>query len=287
MDPVFTDKTVMDSRQLGAKESPLSSGWLKAEREGQGPLDQIILGIAHELNNPNAFVRVNATNLKKMFWLLRPCLDEFERNHPDETLGPYSVSEFRGRFNQHLESILEASVRIIGIADKLKQCTSENLSRSSLVSFAEIAGDMVRAHEFLFCDCAEVDFHVEGERPCLVLGHRLQLEQAVSILINNAVDAIREKYLEEGTAKGHLLLSLEEEDEQVVLRVADNGTGMDRATLDKAFVPYFTTKPQGQADGLGLPLCSSIVGRHGGRIHIESEEGKGTEATITLPRQEG
>jgi signal transduction histidine kinase len=267
--------------------SPPSSGGLKAEREGQDSLDQIILGIAHELNNPNAFVRINATNLKKMFWLLRPCLDAYEKNHPDEKIGPYSPAEFRGRFNQHLESILEASVRIIGIADKLKQCTSENLSRSSTVSLTEIVGDMIRAHEFLFGDCAELDFHVEGAKPCPVLGHRLQLEQAVSILITNAIDAIRERHREDDRPAGHLLLSLEEEGDQVVLRVADNGTGMDHDTLEKAFVPYFTTKPQGLGDGLGLPLCSSIVDRHGGRISIESQEGKGTEVTIKLPKQEG
>ena len=266
---------------------PSSRGGLKAEKQSQGRLDQILLGIAHELNNPNAFVRVNATNLKKMFWLLRPCLDEYERNHPDAQVGPFSLAEFRARFNQHLESILEASVRIIGIADKLKQCTSETLARRSTVSLSETVADVMRAHEFLLGNCAEVDFHVEGGKPCCVPGYRLELEQAISILITNAFDAIRERYQDEERDKGHLLLCLEEEGDQVVLRVADNGTGMDRDTMEKVFVPYFTTKPQGQGDGLGLPLCSSIVSRHGGRIEIESEEGKGTEVTIKLPKQEG
>jgi signal transduction histidine kinase len=277
----------MDANRVSTNGPPRSRGGLEAEKQAQDRLDQIILGIAHELNNPNAFVRVNATNLKKMFWLLRPCLDEYERNHPDALVGPFPLAEFRARFNQHLEGILEASVRIIGIADKLKRCTSETLARRSTVSLAETVADMIRAHDFLLGNCAEVDFHVEGDRPCRVLGYRLELEQAVSILITNAIDAIRDRYQEEEGDKGHLLLSLEEEGDQVVLRVADNGTGMDRDTMDKVFIPYFTTKPQGQGDGLGLPLCSSIVGRHGGRIDIESEEGKGTEVTIKLPKQEG
>lgn len=277
----------MSTVHLHRQGPPPPGTGLKAEKEAQDRLDQIILGIAHELNNPNAFVRVNATNLKKMFWLLRPCLDEYEKNHPGVRMGPFPLAEFRARFNQHLEGILEASVRIIGIADKLKQCTSETLARRSTVSLSETVAEVMRAHEFLLGNCAEVDFHVEGEKPCRVLGHRLELEQAFSILITNAVDAIRERYQGEEENQGHLVLSLEEEGDQVVLRVADNGIGMDRHTMDKVFVPYFTTKPQGQGDGLGLPLCSSIVGRHGGRIEMESEEGKGTEVTVKLPKQEG
>jgi len=78
---------------------------LVAETENQAVLDQIILGIAHELNNPNAFVRLCAMNLKKMCALMAPCLDEYEQNHPDEKLGPYTPNELKARIVHQCESV--------------------------------------------------------------------------------------------------------------------------------------------------------------------------------------
>jgi len=78
------------------------SNTLTTEKTGQGVLDQIILGVARELNNPNAFVRMNVTNLKKMFWLLKPVFDEYEQKNPDSEFGPYSLAELRNKMNQHI-----------------------------------------------------------------------------------------------------------------------------------------------------------------------------------------
>ena len=257
---------------------------LKKERESQALLDQIVLGIAHELNNPNTFVRMNTQNLKRMFKLLRPCLDEYEKDHPEARFGPYSLSELRSKFNQHLESILEATIRIIAIADKLKQCTSDSLEKNSAVSLLEIVKDMVHVHGFLMAGSLNVNLSFDEDKAFTVVGHRLQLEQAVSTLLTNASDAISERHEEEEEIGGRLDISLKEEGQRVILHVSDNGTGMSRETLEKVFVPYFTTKPQGVGDGLGLPICRSIIGRHGGSVHIESEEKRGTDVIIELPK---
>lgn len=259
---------------------------LKAEKERQGILDQIILGIAHELNNPNTFIRVNAANLKKMFWLLRPCLDEYAENHPDAKLGPYPTAEFRARFSQHLESILEATVRIIVIADKLKQCTSDSLEQSSTVCMREIVQDMLQTHRFLLEGALRVEVQMDEARAYPVPGHRLQLEQAVSVLLGNARDAIVQRHGPGGAEAGRLSVVLEEGPETIRLRVSDNGEGMDAETLEKVFVPYFTTKPQGEGDGLGLAICKAVVTRHGGSVRVESEKGRGTDVFVELPKRE-
>ncbi len=69
----------------------------------------------------------------------------------------------------------------------------------------------------------------------------------------------------------------------VLLRVSDTGIGMDSATIDRIFEPYFSTKAQGQGSGLGLSVAHGIIAAHGGEILVSSEHGKGTVFSIYLP----
>jgi signal transduction histidine kinase len=71
---------------------------------------------------------------------------------------------------------------------------------------------------------------------------------------------------------------------QVVITVADTGRGIPREALDKIFEPFYTTKDKGT--GLGLAIVYNIIKKHNGDIIVESEEGKGTAFTITLPGEE-
>jgi two-component system sensor histidine kinase HydH len=70
-----------------------------------------------------------------------------------------------------------------------------------------------------------------------------------------------------------------------VLSISDTGKGMTSSELSQAFDPFYTTKATGT--GLGLPIAKSIIDRHGGQVKLESEPGKGTQITITLPALEG
>jgi len=70
----------------------------------------------------------------------------------------------------------------------------------------------------------------------------------------------------------------------IAIAITDNGTGIPQHIKEKIFQPFFTTKPTGQGTGLGLSLAYDIVTKvHGGKLEVESEEGKGTTFIVTIP----
>lgn len=256
---------------------------LEEEKINQSILEHIILGVAHEINNPNAFVRMNAANLKKMINLLRPCFDEYEQNHPDAKFGPYTMSELRSKIHQMIESTIGATVRIITVADKLKQCTSFALSQSHTVSMLEVIKNVVDMHKFLLEKWAKFELVASDGDEYNIVGHKLQLEQGFSILLTNACDAIAERISKEPGHLGQLQIIFKREGQDIHITYKDNGSGIDEEIMDKIFKPYFTTKPQGVGDGMGLPLCQAVVERHYGRMTVKSKKGEGTEMTVILP----
>lgn len=257
---------------------------LENEKLTRSLMEHIILGVAHEINNPNSFVRLNAMTIKKMIGMIGPCLDEYEENHPGEKYGPYTLPEMRAKMIQLTESILQASVRIIAVADKLKQCSSFALSNASGISVASVVENVINMHRFLLDKWARIDFIHDANNTYEISGFGLQLEQAFSILLTNACDAISERYPDPDRKLGVLRVEISEQDNTVLVKLTDNGTGMERETLSKIFTPYFTTKPQGVGDGLGLPLCLAIIDRHGGKMEVESEKNVGTTFTVKLPK---
>lgn len=108
---------------------------------------------------------------------------------------------------------------------------------------------------------------LDGSIEHQIKADRSQIEQVLINLIKNAYES--------GAKKVQVIINKEGE-----LLVQDNGCGMSPDVLDHAFIPFYTTKSTGT--GIGLSLCRQIILKHGGSIHVESEEGKGTTFTIKL-----
>ena len=85
--------------------------------------------------------------------------------------------------------------------------------------------------------------------------------------------------------KGSLTLSTLTDKDAVTIRISDTGSGIPKAVLSKIFDPFMTTKAPGKGTGLGLSIAHRIVLKYGGRISVESEEGKGSTFTIQFPKQ--
>ena len=114
-----------------------------------------------------------------------------------------------------------------------------------------------------------------GDDLPLVNVDRNQLQQVLLNLTLNACEAMPDG--------GTLLVSSATTDGCVVIHITDTGCGIERKDLDKSFEPFFTTKPVGKGTGLGLSVSYGIVQQHGGTLEVDSDPGKGTTFTITLP----
>jgi len=105
-----------------------------------------------------------------------------------------------------------------------------------------------------------------------------QMLQVIINLLNNARHAVRLK-----KGKGRVRLSESVRSGKVRIQVTDNGEGISKENLPRIFERYFTTKPDSEGTGLGLPICKEIVERHGGSISVETSPSVGTAVTVDLP----
>lgn len=123
-------------------------------------------------------------------------------------------------------------------------------------------------------------------------GNASQIRQVLMNLCVNAGDAIGDRSggaIEVGLDAVDLQIPVEAVGGRIApgayhrLRVADNGTGMDEATIARIFEPFYTTKEPGKGTGLGLAMVHTIVHSHAGHLRVTSRPGAGTEFEVYLP----
>jgi signal transduction histidine kinase len=102
-----------------------------------------------------------------------------------------------------------------------------------------------------------------------------ELQQVFLNLVLNASQAIADR--------GKIRLRTEAQGGSVMVRIEDDGRGMDADLLDRIFDPFFTTKPVGEGTGLGLGIAHEIVRKHGGEMTIDSKPGRGSVFSVRLP----
>lgn len=212
---------------------------------------QMAASITHEIRNPMAVVR--------------GFLQLMKEKSPDSLDHYYRI-------------VMEELDRANGIINDFLSLAQNRISEKEQWHLHQIINDL---SPLLWADA-----NLRGQTIELLLDERVpklhlnakEIKQVLLNLARNGMEAMEEK------GKLTIQTRFRESDNMVELIVRDTGVGMSESRLERLFEPFFTTKAKGT--GLGLALCLSIVERHGGKIDVESEEGKGTTFIISLPLHE-
>jgi signal transduction histidine kinase len=267
-------------RRRKAELESLQSQIVQSEK--MASIGQLAAGVAHELNNPAGFLYGNME-------LLAECTRGLERLllfYETVPLAGGDAARARAikdeieyeRTLEDLRSIVadcrEGAGRIRDVVQNLRTFSRLDEAEFKKVDIHEGIDSTLRLLARFYGDGRVRLARDYGELPAVDC-YAGQLNQVWLNLLVNAAHATREG--------GEVRIVTRGEGERVVVTVSDTGCGIAPEHLTRIFDPFFTTKPVGEGTGLGLSVTYSIVERHGGEIKVESELGKGTTFTVTLP----
>jgi CheY-like chemotaxis protein len=210
--------------------------------------------VAHEINNPLAFVLTNLNYLEA------------------------EVGSDRADLRASLAEAADGVLRVRRIVADLKLFARAHDEgrravdpQEAVRSALDIAGNEIRHRARLILEWGPVP-SVDGDAG--------RLGQVFLNLLINAAQALGEPRPE-----GHEIRvrTSTDADGRAAVEISDTGVGMTREILDRLFDPFFTTKPVGVGTGLGLSICHGILAAHGGEVCVESEPGRGSRFTVLLP----
>jgi signal transduction histidine kinase len=185
----------------------------------------------------------------------------------------------------YLAAVAEQTERIIATVRQLMDFARQRERKVAAADVLAIARSVVRLVEPM-AKKRGVVVRVTTFEPVLVLGDAMRLEQVLSNLTVNAIHACVEGGRVELSCETQLTDGVGEPNSRgtlAVVRVSDDGHGMDAQTVERIFEPFFTTKDVGQGTGLGLSVAHGIVQEHGGRITVQSVPGCGSTFSVFLP----
>jgi len=242
-------------------------------------LGQLVSGIGHEINNPNTFILGNMKIIHEALQDILPVLDEHNASHPGFKIARLDYSFFREHIRLLVDDMLSGAERIKTIVQDLKKFARKGEDRFDTdVSINQLVSRSIRMVQNQVKRKAAIHTSLDENLPP-IRANPTGLEQVIVNLIMNAYEALDEG--EKGNI--HITTSLDEQGENVILKVSDDGMGMDKETLAQIFNPFFTTKRNKGGTGLGLSILYRIVKEHGGEIDVESTPGTGTTFILELP----
>jgi two-component system NtrC family sensor kinase len=246
------ERVEQKTRELSGAQEEM----LRVER--MASIGKLAAVVAHEINNPLAGILTYSKLLKKRL--------SREPQPNAENISMLDLMETESRRCGEIVKNLMTFARP----------TSMNLEPSDLNAVIDRCVRLVQ-HQLTLKNI-ELHLNINNDLPAVRCDPG-QIEQVILALVMNAIDALPNG--------GNLSLTSRRESNSggFQIEVRDDGVGIPREVLTKLFEPFFTTKEHGRGLGLGLAISRNIVDRHGGRIEVQSEPGRGTTFTVTLPLQ--
>ncbi len=264
--------------QLKAAQSHL------LQQEKMASIGQLAAGVAHEINNPMGFIGSNLATLGK--YVSR--LEDFIKVQTEvlDTLVDGDVSEkLRARrkalkidyvlddVKALIDESLEGADRVKAIVQNLKSFSRVDQAERKYANLNECLESTLNVvwNEIKYKATVRKEYGDIPAIPC----YPQQLNQVFMNLLVNAAHAIEKQ--------GEITIRTFNGGNTVKVAVSDTGTGIPADKIDRIFEPFFTTKEVGTGTGLGLSISYDIVKKHNGTIDVESEPGKGTTFTVSIP----
>jgi PAS domain S-box-containing protein len=250
---------VRDVREVVALKSRLiTSGRLAA-------MGQLAAGIAHEINNPMAFVRANLVQLSEGWDALAK---------PSES--PQEHARRIAEAKEMLDECLEGVERTCAIVRDIRGFAHQGGADPEPVALEPLLDNVVRVASPQIG--AGVGVHRDLAAVPAVAGFEQELKQLFLNLVVNAAHAVGER--------GTIRVRTARDGARVRVEISDDGPGIPSEAMARIFDPFFTTKPVGVGTGLGLFVSHEIVRRHGGSITVDSDPATGTRVAVVLPTAE-
>jgi two-component system, NtrC family, sensor kinase len=261
------------------------------QAETLASLGMLSAGVAHEINNPLAYIATNLAVLERDSRSLLTLLTMYENGEESlATAQPelygrierfaceFDLAYVRENMGKILESTRHGVKRVADIVQNLRGFTRLDRAGDNQADINEAisaALEMLRGRLDRYG--ITIEEH-ESELP-LVAGSPAQLNQVFLNLLVNAMQAIEVLHRDDG----RITITTEEKAGEIWVEVTDNGCGIPEENLPRIFTPFFTTKEIGDGTGLGLSITHGIIQDHGGRLQVESIAGQGTCFRVILP----
>jgi len=217
-------------------------------------------GVAHEINNPLAYVMGNLQYITRELKTLVDDPAELRQILDEASLGAERIR------------IIMRDLRLFSRADDEEHRAALDIHRA-LDSAVNLTRNEVSHRAQLFKDY--------GKTPP-VLGNEARLSQVFVNLLINAAQAIPEGR----STRNEIRIRTGHELGMAYVEIKDTGGGISKENLDRIFDPFYTTKDVGEGTGLGLSICQGLIDAMDGEIHVESQEGMGTIVRVTMPLAE-
>jgi PAS domain S-box-containing protein len=261
------------------------------QSEKLASLGMLSAGVAHEINNPLAFVANNLAVLERDVGFVLRLLEMYEAEgeslaatNPDLIrrakclAAEFDLTYVKENLGKIMRSTRQGVKRVADIVQNLRGFA--RVDRAT-VDQADLHDALKTSLEFIRGRLERRHIVVEEHLGALSLvdGSPAQLNQVFLNLLVNAMQAIESTH----RVDGRIAITTETRDGEILVEIADNGCGISEEILPLIFDPFFTTKGVGDGTGLGLSITHSIVQDHGGRLQVESTPAQGTRFRVILP----